>query len=333
MSVVAFSIVAFMLTAYVLLDGYDLGVGAITPFVTRSDRQREASIQSIGAFWNGNEVWLIAAGGALFALFPRAYADAFSGLYLPLMFAVWLLIARGLSIEMRSHIPTEIWHSFWDFCFASASTLLIVILGVAMGNLLRGLPLGVNGRFQGTLTYLLNPYALLVGILALVALAQHGATFLTMRVEGPPATRARSLIAVLVTGTLVLYVAVTITTWLARGVTLTVTPLTTLALLGTVSLIAVQIYNARGSGRDAFIASSVFLATLMIEAAGTMFPYLLRALPPERGGLSIYDASPSPPALASALAVTIVGILAVLIYGARILRLLAGRVYVDDGNA
>src|SRR5579863_1803753 len=190
MNVAGFVVIAFMLTMYVLLDGFDLGVAAIAPAIARTDRERAAAMTSIGPFWNGNEVWLIAAGAALFALFPVAYASSFSGFYLPFVVVLWLLMFRGIALELREHFATELWHQFWDAAFSLSSALLILLFGVALGNLLRGVPLDAAGYFQGTFALLLNPYAVLVGAFALCTLGQHGASFLALRVEGELGARS-----------------------------------------------------------------------------------------------------------------------------------------------
>ncbi len=328
MSVVAFVVIAFMLTVYVLLDGYDLGVAAVTPLVARTDREREGSMGSIGPFWNGNEVWLIAAGGALFALFPQAYASAFSGFYLPFIVVLWLLMFRGIAMELRSHFPSAIWHQFWDTCFCASSVLLILLFGVALGNLLRGVPFGPQGYFSGTFDELLNPYSVLVGILAVVALALHGTTFLVMRTDGPFVDRARRLVSRLWPAVLVLYLAVTAATLAQRGIGLSwidVIPVLTLAALGALLFLSIN-----GRERSAFIASSLFLASLLLQAAVTMYPYLIPSLPPRPGGISIFDASPSPVALASALTVVIVGLVVVIIYSVLVARQMAGKVVIED---
>ncbi|HUN30175.1 MAG TPA: cytochrome d ubiquinol oxidase subunit II [Alphaproteobacteria bacterium] len=328
MSIAAFVIIAFMLAVYVLLDGYDLGVAAITPLVAQTDRQREGSMRSIGPFWNGNEVWLIAAGGVLFALFPKAYASSFSGFYLPFIIVLWLLMFRGIAMELRSHFPSEIWHQFWDVCFAASSVLLILLFGVALGNLLHGVPLDSAGYFIGTFDELLNPYALLVGVFAVVALGLHGATFLVMRTEGPATQRARRLVPRLWPAVLVLYIAVTAATLTDRGIGLTwidLIPLLTLGSLGAVLFLAL---HAREWGT--FLASSLFLASLLLQASVTLYPYLLPSLPPRRGGISIFNAAPSPVALASALTVTIVGLVAVVVYSVLVTRQMAGKVIVED---
>ena len=328
MSIAAFVVIAFMLTVYVLLDGYDLGVAAVTPLVARTDRQREGSMRSIGPFWNGNEVWLIAAGGALFALFPQAYASSFSGFYLPFMVVLWLLMFRGIAMELRSHLPSDLWHQFWDVCFAGSSVLLILLFGVALGNLLHGVPLGPDGYFSGTFDELLNPYALLVGLFAVVAVALHGAVFLVMRTAGPAAERARRLVPRVWPAALVLYVAVSAATVSERGIGFSWIDL--IPVLSLASLAAVLFLSLGKHERRAFIASSVWLGSLLLQAAVTLYPYLLPSLPPRTGGISIFSASPSPVALASALTVTIVGLIAVVIYSALVARQMAGKLVVEE---
>jgi cytochrome bd ubiquinol oxidase subunit II len=328
MNTAAFVVIAFILTMYVLLDGYDLGVAAITPFVARTDRENEGTMHSIGPFWNGNEVWLVAGAGALFALFPKAYASAFSGFYIAFIVVLWLLMFRGIAIELRGQFPSEMWHEFWDVCFAGASIVLMLLYGISLGNLLRGLPLGSSGYFSGSLDELLNPYAIMVGVFAIATLMLHGATFLVMRTQGRATERARRLVPVLWPIVLVLYVAVSAATIFERGIGaswIDVIPLFTLA-----ALVWALFASLTKRERAAFAASSLFLVTLLLQAAVTMYPYLLPSLPPSRGGLSIFDAAPSPVALASALTVTIVGLVAVVIYGTFVLRPLAGKLAIEE---
>lgn len=319
MNVAAFILIAFMIAMYVILDGYDLGVATVTPLVGRNDRERADAMHSIGPYWNGNEVWLIAAGATLFALFPRAYASSFSGFYLPFIIVLWLLMFRGIALELRNHFESELWHNFWDVAFTGASALLVITFGVALGNMLRGLPLDQRGFFQGTFTFLLNPYALLVGAFALVVLAMHGAAFLAMHREGVPGERARGLVPSLWIATVIGYIAVTAATFFSRGM-----PafhwVDFVPILAVGSLAAMRVFGRRDRPQAVFAASCAFVASLLIAAAGTLFPYLLAGYPAGRGGLSIYDAAPSPVALASALTVTIVGTVAVVIYTTIVLR-------------
>jgi len=212
MNSVAFVILAFMLGTYVLLDGFDLGIATIAPLIGRTGAERESAMRAIGPFWNGNEVWLIAAGGALFALFPKAYASAFSGFYLPFVIVLWLLMFRGIAMELRGHFATKVWRDFWDFAFTASSALLVLLFGVALGNLIRGVPLDANGYFVGSLGFLLNPYALLVGFTAVATLALHGAAFATMRIEGAPGDRARAWIPRLTAVALLGFLATSVAT-------------------------------------------------------------------------------------------------------------------------
>lgn len=330
MSTAAFMLVAFMLAMYVLLDGYDLGVAAITPLIARSDAQREGSMRSIGPFWNGNEVWLIAWGAGLFALFPLAYASLFSGLYLPFIVVLWLLIFRGAAMELRSHFPSLIWHQFWDACFAGSSVLLILIFGVALGNLLRGLPLGATGYFIGTFSSLLNPYALLVGVFALAVLAQHGAIFVMLRIEGPPSDRARALYGGLWIVALVLLLAVAVATYSLRAGLLTTPWIDGVAALSLICLVWSGVAVSRGRAAAAFAGSCGFILALLVSAAGTLYPYLIPAYPAARGGLSIFDASVSPYALITALFVIGVGLLAVIAYSSVVWRQFATKVRIVE---
>jgi cytochrome bd ubiquinol oxidase subunit II len=324
-----FAVVAFMLTMYVMLDGYDLGIAAIVPLIARSDRERAAAMAAIGPFWNGNEVWLIASGAALFALFPSAYAASFSGFYLPFVVVLWLLMVRGIAMELREHFQSELWHQFWDTAFVISSALLIFVLGIALGNLLRGLPLDREGYFQGTFSLLLNPYALIVGALAVVTLGLHGATFAAMRIDGAPGERARRVIEIGWWIVLVFYLGATALTLTMHG---SEEP-AWLVALPALSLIALVVtaWNARrGRPFPAFAASSCFIATLIAAAAGTLFPYLLPAFPAGRGGgISIFDAAPSAAALSCALIVNLAGIAIVGIYSSIVWRRMAGKVRVE----
>src|ERR1700688_5035811 len=142
-----FCLVAIMLTVYVLLDGFDLGAGAIHLLVAKTDEERVQVLASIGPVWDGNEVWLIAAGGTMYFAFPALYASGVSGFYLPLMMGLWLFVLRGASIEFRNHIKSAVWDPFWDFLFSASSLLLAVFFGTALGNVVRGVPLDARGFF------------------------------------------------------------------------------------------------------------------------------------------------------------------------------------------
>src|ERR687897_3008605 len=192
-----------MLTMYVLLDGFDLGAGAIHTFIAKSDEERRLVLKSIGPVWDGNEVWIIAAGGTLFFAFPLLYASGFSGFYLPLIIVLWLLMIRGLSIELRGHIGNPLWASFWDAMFFIGSALLAIFYGAALGNVVRGVPLNEGGYFFQPLwtdfsPFSANPgildwYTVLIGLLALTTLVVHGANFVAVKTEDELNARSRAI--------------------------------------------------------------------------------------------------------------------------------------------
>lgn len=197
-----FWLVALMLAVYVVLDGFDLGAAVAGRLLARSAAERRAVLLAIGPVWDGNEVWLIAAGGTLFMAFPQLYAASFSGFYLPLMMVLWLLIGRGVAIELRHHLESPLWHSFWDTVFFVASLLLAVFYGAALGNVVRGVPLAPGGDFFlplwtdfriGPPTGILDWYTVLVGATVLAALTFHGALWLAVKLPGDLEGRALRL--------------------------------------------------------------------------------------------------------------------------------------------
>ncbi len=200
MATIWFAILAVMLGMYIVLDGFDFGVGAQYLWVARKDKERRAVLNAIGPLWDGNEVWLIASGGVLFFAFPLLYASAFSGLYLALFMVLWLLILRGLAIELRHHVHHHLWGEFWDVIFSAASLGLALLFGVALGNLLRGVPLNEQGYFFVALWTNLLPYAdpqgildwftVMIGLLGVAALIMHGGNFLAFKVGQPVGQRA-----------------------------------------------------------------------------------------------------------------------------------------------
>src|SRR5229473_607796 len=201
MGFVWFWLVAIMLVAYVVLDGFDLGVGILHPFLAHNEKERQLMLRTIGPVWDGNEVWLIAAGGTLYFAFPLLYASAFSGFYLALMIVLWLLIMRGASIELRSQIDTEVWRSFFDGLFFVSSALLAIFFGAALANVIRGVPLGEDGYFflplwtnwrVGPEPGILDWYTVIGGVVALVALSLHGALYLAVKTEAGLRERSKA---------------------------------------------------------------------------------------------------------------------------------------------
>src|ERR1700724_4252483 len=198
-----FCLAAIVITGYVLLDGFDLGAGIVQLFVARAERETGQVLNSIGPVWDGNEVWLLAAGGTLYFAFPALYASAFSGFYLALMIVLWLIILRGASIELRMHIDDRLWRSFFDGLFFLSSLLLAVFFGAALANVIRGVPLRADGYFflplwtnwrVGPEPGILDWYTVIGGVVALVALAIHGALYLAVKTEGELQARARAFV-------------------------------------------------------------------------------------------------------------------------------------------
>lgn len=330
LATVGFFALAFLLAGYVLLDGYDLGIGTISPFVTRNDRERGALLEAIGPFWNGNEVWLIAAGAVLFGLFPIAYAVSFSGFYLPLIIVLWLLMFRGISIELRDTIDSPVWRTLWDALFMISSALLVLFFGVALGNLVRGVDLEHSGYFFGSFSVLLNPFSLVVGVFAVVALALHGLLYAAMRIEGALAERCTWLARRLWWATAALFVITTafaFSIYHGADVHPVLSGFVTFAALA--ALIALR--RAIGRARLAFLLSCAFLTLLMVAAAISLFPYLVPNQPRGTGGLTIYDAQPgSSYALATMLVIIVVAVVAMLAYRAAVADRVTQPVRVDD---
>ncbi|MGZ5971498.1 MAG: cytochrome d ubiquinol oxidase subunit II, partial [Polyangiales bacterium] len=193
MATLWFFLLAFMLTTYVILDGFDLGAGVLHLFVAKRDEERRTVLASIGPVWDGNEVWLLASGGLLVFAFPRVYASAFSGFYMALMMLLWVVIVRGVAIELRSQIDNPLWRAFWDTSFAFSSFVIALVLGVALGNVMRGVPVDATGYFSAPLftNFGLGPhpgaldwYTVLIGLFAVAALVAHASAYLLWKTEG-----------------------------------------------------------------------------------------------------------------------------------------------------
>src|ERR1700757_2205765 len=197
-----FAIVACMIAAYVVLDGFDLGAGVIYLTAARTPGERQAIMRAIGPVWDGNEVWLIAAGGTLYFAFPRLYASSFSGFYLPLTIVLWLLLLRGIGIELRTHVENRVWQDFFDVIFSFSSILLALFFGAALGNVVRGVPLDSTGYFfeplwtnfkLGPQTGILDWYTVLIGVLALTTLTAHGSYYVALKTDEDLGRRARGI--------------------------------------------------------------------------------------------------------------------------------------------
>jgi cytochrome bd ubiquinol oxidase subunit II len=338
-----FMAVAFMITMYVLLDGFDLGAGAIHPFVAKNDDERRMIIRAIGPVWDGNEVWLIAAGGTLFFAFPFLYASSFSGFYLPLMIVLWLLMIRGLSIELRSHLNDPLWASFWDVAFFVGSALLAIFFGAALGNVVRGVPIGEDGYFFQALWTNFSPtspnpgildwYTVLTGLLALSALLVHGANFIAVKTEHQLNTRAQRFARFGWILTILLTALTTVATFYLRPAMLSdfierpwglVLPV--LALGG---LVGMGYFNFKERDRATFLSSSAYILGMLTSTVFTIYPEVLPAVDPANS-LTIYNASASPYGLAVGLIWWSIGMVLAAVYFIFIYRLFRGKVRLED---
>jgi cytochrome d ubiquinol oxidase subunit II len=276
-----FCFLAVMVTIYVVLDGFDLGVGALHLVLARNEEEREQATAAIGPVWNGNEVWLLASGGVLFMAFPKAYASAFSGLYFGLIIVLWLLVGRGLALELRHQLDNPLWRSACDAVFCLSSAALALVFGVALGNVVRGVPLGPDGYFGLTLFEILNWYGLLIGVFGLVTLCAHGAHFLAWRATGDLADRARRRARQLWATEAVLFVALIAPTVAVRDEmlsNLTDHPWTLIfPLLAVGSLAAMFVMQRAGRWLHAFIASGLFIAGMLTTMAAGLYPNVLPA--------------------------------------------------------
>jgi cytochrome d ubiquinol oxidase subunit II len=302
-----FCLVAFMLAMYVVFDGFDLGAGAIHLYVARDERERHQVLRSIGPVWDGNEVWLLAAGGTLYFAFPALYASSFSGFYLPLMMVLWLLILRGIAIEFRNHLDSRIWIPFWDVVFSISSLLLAVFFGAALGNVVRGVPLDENGRFFEPLwtgfrpvgeTGILDWYTLLVGLLALAALAVHGGLWVVLKTHGPVVERARRVVRVAWLVVVVLTVGVTAFTWQLQAQVsdnLQTRPWgVVFPGLAVAGLAGVWLFLARREERKAFVSSCAYLVGMMTSTAFGLYPYVLPSSTDTSRGLTVQNTAAAP---------------------------------------
>ena len=338
-----FCLVGGMLTAYVVLDGFDLGAGAIHLLITRGEAERRLVVRSIGPVWDGNEVWLLAAGGTLYFAFPALYASSFSGFYLPLMVVLWLLILRGAALEFRGHLQSPIWPVFWDVVFSGSSLLLAVFYGAALGNVVRGVPLDAEGHFfealwtnftPGPQPGVLDWYTILVAVFALAALGLHGALWVAMKVPATVSERARNLAGRLWWAVLGLVVVVTVASFhlqphlresfAARpwGIAF--------ALLALAALVGIRWSMRRPNDGRAFLGSCAFLVGMLGSVACGLHPYLLPASTDPRYGLTVEMVKTSEHGLRVGLVWWAIGMTLVLGYTTLVYRHFAGRLEATE---
>ena len=331
-----FFAIGFFLTGYAILDGFDLGVGIMHLLVTRTDEERRLSMNSIGPLWDGNEVWLVVFGGALFAAFPEAYATVFSGFYLPFMLLLCAIIFRAVSLEFRSKSARRGWRLAWDVGFAASSTTAALLFGVAVGNTMRGIPIDAKLIFRGGLLDLLHPYALLVGALVVALFAMHGAIYLHLKVEGELHERLVPWMWRMFGIFLVLYLITTIATLRAvPTATANFEHYPASWLIVALNILAVaNIPRAIYQGRPgyAFVSSSATIAALAMLLGVALFPNLVITTLADGKNITIYNASSSEGTLRIMRNIAFLGGPLVATYTAIIYWVFRGKVQLDASS-
>jgi cytochrome d ubiquinol oxidase subunit II len=330
-----FVLIGVLLTGYAILDGFDLGVGVLHLFA-RTEEERRLHINAIGPVWDGNEVWLLTGGGALFAAFPVVYATVFSGYYLALMLVLVALIFRAVSFEFRGKVASPAWRRFWDWAFGLGSLVPAVVFGVAVGNILRGLPFDANGELQVGLLGLLNPYALVIGLLSLAMFLMHGATYLTLRTDGALRDRMAAWAGRLWVVYVLMFVVASIATfvaspWIFREPGPSPLTLGCAAVLLAAEFVFPVSLKDRRFGR-AFLASCVAIASQIGLAAVALFPRLVPARPDLARSLTIYNAASTPRTLTTMLIIALVGMPFVVAYTTIIYRVFKGKTILDESS-
>jgi len=344
METVWFCLVAIMIAAYVVLDGFDLGAGAVHFLVAKTDAERQLVVRSIGPVWDGNEVWLLAAGGTLYFAFPALYASGFSGFYLPLMIVLWLLILRGIAIEFREKVESPVWVSFWDVVFAAASLLLVVFYGAALGNVVRGVPLNDKGYFfealwtnfrLGTATGILDWYTILVGLVALSTLSLHGALWLALKTDGPVHDRSLTLARAGWWVLLLFTILVTIVTFRVQPQVpsnLSAHPAGfVFPLLALAGLAGMGWFILRKDDLKGFLASCLYIVGMLTSVVFGLYPLILPASTNAAYSLTVYNAKAGEYGLRVGLAWWIVGMALVGAYFTYVYRHFAGKVKIEGG--
>ena len=338
-------IVAVMVAAYVVLDGFDLGAGVIYLFAARTHDERRTILRAIGPVWDGNEVWLLAAGGTLYFAFPVLYASSFSGFYLPLMMVLWLLMLRAVGIEFRAHMQNSVWQGFFDVVFCGASALLAIFLGAALGNVIRGVPLGADGYFfeplwtdfrVGPHPGILDWYTVMAGVIALVTLTSHGALYVAVKTEGGLHQSARQIALTLWPVQLLLTIVSLVATCLIRPELLNnyrQYPVGLLVPVTVVASLAVMVWAARaGKEKAAFLGSCLYITAMLVGAVFAVYPDVLPASTNPAYSLTISNTAAGAHGLAVGFTWWIMGAVLALGYFTFLFRMFRGKVRLEDGH-
>ena len=345
MATIWFMIVAVMVAAYVLLDGFDLGAGAVHLFIARTNDERRTILRAIGPVWDGNEVWLLAAGGALYFAFPLLYASSFSGFYLPLMMVLWLLMLRAIGIEFRAHIEEQVWKGFFDAIFGVSSILLAVFFGAALGNVVRGVPLNAEGYFfeplwtnwrVGEQNGILDWYTVMCGVVALVTLVVHGSLYLATKTQGELNYRARKVasffwpVQVLLTIFSLIATVYAVPHVLENYSRWPIGYIVPALVIG--SLAYMYFAHSREQERGAFVASCLYIVAMLVGAAFALYPNVLPASTGANLSLTIANTATGAHGMTVGFVWWSMGMVLAAVYFIFLYRMFRGKVRLEEGN-
>jgi cytochrome bd ubiquinol oxidase subunit II len=340
-----FWLVAIMITGYVVLDGFDLGAGVLHLLIGKTDQEKRTVLRTIGPVWDGNEVWLIAGGGTLYFAFPWLYAASFSGFYLPLIIVLWLLIIRGVGVELRGHIDSPVWQGLFDGCFAISSILLTIFYGAALGNVIRGVPLQKDGYFflplwtnwrVGPKPGILDWYTIIGGLVALVGLTLHGAHYVALKTSGDVNFRARRMARLLWPALLLLtllslwatlYIRPELLTNYQRYPVLFVVPVAVALSLG-----AMLGFRRKSNDKAAFLSSCTYLISMLVGAAAAVYPNLLVSTTDPSLNITVYNAATGRYSLSVGLIFWGFGMALAVGYFVFVYRMFRGKVGTESGT-
>jgi len=368
LKVIWWLLIGALFIGFALTDGFDMGAGTLNPFLGRNDDERRVVINTVGPHWDGNQVWFITAGGAIFAAWPLVYAAAFSGFYIALLLVLFALILRPVGFEYRSKLPTPAWRTFWDWALFAGSAVPALVFGVAFGNLLQGVPFHYDAElaphYTGSFFALLNPFALLAGVLSLALLVLHGATYLQLRIEGVLRERAKRAARLAAATVIVAFAAAGL--WLVYGIEgyrivsmpapgasfvplakaveraagawlanyktypwMMVAP--ALGFLGAIA--ALVLSGARRAAAWAFVASAIAIVGVILTAGFSMFPFVMPSSSDPASSLTVWDATSSHKTLQLMFWAVVVFLPIVLAYTIWVYRVMRGKVTVDKIRA
>lgn len=322
LNIIWFVLIIVLLIGYAVLDGFVLGVGTIYLSV-KGDKERRILLRSIGPFWNGNEVWLVAGGGALFAAFPVVYASLFSGFYIPLILLLFSIIFRAIAIEFRNKEDSKLWKSFWDISLSVASILILLLFGVAVGNLIVGLPIADDGYFRINVFELFTPFPILVGLLSVFFFAMHGSIYAAMKTENELQTNIIKKIKIS-------WIIATIVYFLTAAIVQFDIIAGDLLIISGIFLLILPIFVRKNKFGVAFIISSLFAVTYIANIAFNVFPNWLLSTTSSEANINIYNGASSEYTLKIMLIIAIIGVPFVLAYTIWVYSKFRGKVRLEE---